>query len=81
MTLQHNAVILTSMWLKTDDCSFREILFIFWNDNNMFYSVALEKVPVDENQKEQILQKLVALLEEQAAVFNKKVHMQQRVTA
>ncbi|KAM3823606.1 bcl-2-like protein 12 [Vipera latastei] len=38
-------------------------------------SVALEKVPeqLDEKQKEQILQKLVALLEEQAAVFSKKI--------
>ncbi|XP_026566552.1 bcl-2-like protein 12 [Pseudonaja textilis] len=38
-------------------------------------SVALEKVTeqLDEKQKEQILQKLVALLEEQAAVFNKKI--------
>ncbi|XP_063157013.1 bcl-2-like protein 12 [Candoia aspera] len=38
-------------------------------------SVALEKVPgeLDEKQKEQILQRLVTLLEEQAAVFNKKI--------
>ncbi|XP_032090452.1 bcl-2-like protein 12 [Thamnophis elegans] len=38
-------------------------------------SVALEQVPeqLDEKQKEQILQKLVALLEEQASVFNKKI--------
>ncbi|KAK9397088.1 bcl-2-like 12 [Crotalus adamanteus] len=38
-------------------------------------SVALEKGPeqLDEKQKEQILQKLVTLLEEQAAVFNKKI--------
>ncbi|XP_007423159.1 bcl-2-like protein 12 [Python bivittatus] len=38
-------------------------------------SAALEKLPgeSDEKQKEQILQKLVALLEEQAAIFNKKI--------